>query len=321
MPSPKVRPMFPHAVDSTIMAAFATCPRKAYLEYILHWKPKTQSVHLVAGAAFAAGVEAARRGFWEQGLPPAEAEAQGLAALFKAYGNFECPPESAKSLERTAGALEFYFEQYPLGQDGMEPLLLPSGRRAIEFSFALPLDFAHPVTGDPILYTGRADAIVNFAGGLYNVDEKTTSSLGPSWSRQWEHRPQFTGYSWAARESGIAVQGTIIRGVSILKTKYDTQQAMTYRSDWEIERWMEQTLRDLGRMKEAWDSGWWDFNFTSCMDYGGCPFSQVCKSPEPQRWLETYFEQRVWDPLLRKEVSVEEYEKSWGHESAGIIKL
>ena len=198
----------------------------------------------------------------------------------------------------------------------MTPLFLSTGKRAIEFSFAEPLPFNHPVTGNPILYTGRTDLIAEFAGGNYVVDEKTTSSLGASWPRQWEMRSQFTGYNWAARRAGIKTAGTIIRGVSILKTKYDTMQVITNRADWEIDRWLEQVVRDLTRMQQCWESGWWDFALDgACTEYGGCPFVAVCKSPNPDQWLETYFEQRVWDPLARRELTVEEYNASWGDET------
>lgn len=313
------RPMFPHAVDSTIMSAFRSCPQKMFRTYVQHWKPKGESVHLVAGGAFAKGIEVARRGFYEEGMSADEAMASGINALLVAYGDFECPPDSAKSLERTAGALEFYFQSYPLGADGAVPITLPNGKRGIEFSFAEPLDFKHPVTGDPILYTGRSDMIAEFAGGVYIFDEKTTSSLGASWSRQWEMRGQFTGYEWSAGQAGIKTNGNIVRGVSILKTKYDTQQVITYRSPYEIDRWMQQTLRDLKRMQECWESGWWDYAIDgACAEYGGCSMVRICKSTEPEVWLPMSFQQRVWDPLLRKEMSIEEYEASWGHTRSDV---
>lgn len=312
------KPMFPHAVDSTIMASFRSCPQKTFRNYIEHWKPRTESVHLIAGGAFAAGIEIARRRFYEDGQSPENAMAAGLIALMTHYGDFECPADSAKSLERMCGAFEFYFTHYPLGADNAEPITFPNGQRGIEFSFAEPLEINHPVTGNPILYTGRADMIAEFSGGIYAFDEKTTSSLGASWSRQWELRSQFTGYQWAARQIGVPVQGTIVRGVSILKTKYDTQQAITYRSDMEVDRWLSQVNRDLKRMVECWESGWWDYNLDhACGEYGGCSLQGVCKSSDPHAWLDTYFHQRVWDPLLRKEVTVEEYEASW--EDGSII--
>lgn len=314
------RPMFPHTVDSTILSTFRSCPQKFFRQYVEHWKPLAQSVHLVAGGAFASGIEAARHAYYVDGKSSEEAEGEGLAALIKHYGDFECPSDSAKSLERMCGALEFYFTSYPLGADGATPITLASGRRGIEFSFAEPLPINHPVTGDPILYTGRSDMIAERAGGIYIYDEKTTSSLGASWGRQWEMRSQFTGYGWAALKQGIKTQGAIVRGVSILKTKYDTLEVPTYRTEYELERWEAQTVRDIRRMIQCWEEGYWDWNLDgACTDYGGCSFTRVCKESNPEAFLPVYFEPRVWDPLLRRETTVAEYEASWGHVREGGV--
>lgn len=308
------RPMFPHTIDSTILGTFRSCPQKFLRQYVQHWKPVAQSVHLIAGGAFASAIEAARNSFYVRGESSDDAEGHGLQALIKHYGDFECPADSAKSLERMLGAFEFYLHNYPLGADGAEPITLASGRRGIEFSFAEPLDIRHPVTGDPILYTGRSDMIAERAGGTYVYDEKTTSSLGASWGRQWEMRSQFTGYIWAAARQGIKADGAIVRGVSILKTKYDTLEVPTYRTQYELDRWEAQVNRDVQSMIRMWEEGYWDWNLDgACNDYGGCAFTSVCKSSEPEIWLPVKFEQRVWDPLARKELSVAEYEASWGH--------
>lgn len=309
---PSQRPLFPPTIDSTMLAAFRSCPQKMLRSYVQHYKPVEESVHLVAGKAFASGLEAARESFYVQGESTSTAEARGLQALFEAYGDFECPEDSAKSLERTAGALEFYFSQYPLGADGATPIKLNGGGHGIEFSFAEPLPIRHPVSGDPLLYTGRSDMIAEFAGGIFIEDDKTTSSLGASWSRQWDMRSQFTGYCWAASRVGIHTQGVLIRGVSILKTKYDTQQAVTYRAPWEVERWLEQVCHDLEHMIECWRSDWWDYNLDhACAEYGGCGFQRVCKSADPQPWLDQYYVQKVWDPLARSELTVAEWEAQW----------
>lgn len=301
---------FPHVVDASMLSAFRSCPQRFNLSYLHHWKPQGESVHLVAGAAFAAGLEQARRAYYEAGLTPDDSLAAGIQETMRAYGDFIPPEGSAKTLDRTVGALEFYFDRYPFGQDTAIPHRMPSGKRAIEFSFAHPLPFTHPTTGDPVIYSGRSDMICDFAEGLYIEDDKTTSQLGASWSKQWDLRSQFTGYCWAAREAGIPVNGVLVRGVSILKTKYDTAQAITYRSAWEIDRWLKQVVRDLNRMLECWRADDFDFSLDhACTEYGGCAFASTCKSPEPDRWLPMYFEQRVWDPLERTETPLEEV--SW----------
>lgn len=300
---------FPIAIDSTTLGTFRSCPQKMFRTYMEHWKPSSESVHLIAGGAFAEGIEQARRAYFEASASPEDAVAAGLRALIHKYGDFECPADSAKSLERTAGALEFYFEHYPLGHDGATPIKFADGRSGIEFSFAQPLPINHPVTGDPLIYTGRSDMVAEAYGGLYIYDEKTTSSLGPSWAKQWDMRSQFTGYCWAAKEAGLNPSGVCVRGVSILKTKYDTQQVLTYRSPYEIDRWLEQTCRDIERMIECWKNDWWDYNLDhACSEYGGCALQTVCKSNDPEAWLKVYFTRRVWDPLAREEVTFEQYQ-------------
>lgn len=298
------RPPFPAVLDSTLMAHFRACPRSAFLSSFEHWKPRSRSVHLVAGAAFARGLEVARLAYYAEGRPAADAEAAGLKALIESYGSFECPPDSAKSLERMMGAFEFYFHSYPLATDSAKPATLPGGRKGIEFSFAAPIDIAHPETGDPLLYSGRFDMIADYCGGLYGEDDKTASQLGPSWSKSWDLRSQFTAYTWGARSYGIRLEGFLVRGVSILKTKYDTQQAITPRPGWMVDRWYEQLIRDVRRMIECWESGYWDYNLDeSCNSYGGCSFRRVCLAPEDRShiWLAQDFERRAWDPVTRTE--------------------
>jgi len=296
------RPPFPTVLDSSIIATFRSCPRKFELEYLHHWKPLNESVHLIAGGAYAAGLETARKAFYSGECDSQEAIAAGLGVLLSTYGDFQCPPDSAKSAERTAGAYEFYFDNYPLETDEIKPLNLPGGKLGVEFSFAEPIEVTHPETGDPILYCGRMDMIGNYAGGIYGLDDKTTSQLGASWPKQWDLRSQFTGYTWGAQRAGLHLQGFLVRGVSILKTKYDTLQAITYRPAWQLDRWYQQLCRDVERMKVMWEEGYFDYNLDhACTEYGGCTFRQICLMQDPTAWLEGSFERRVWNPITREE--------------------
>lgn len=302
---------FPEVVDSTFIAAAKACETKAFRMYMEHWKPTGESIHLHAGAAFARGLEVARRAFWESGDSAEDAMAHGLRALIESYGDYQPEEGQAKTLERVAGAFEYYFDCFPLsreqlGQCDGEPVYVPGHGRAVEFSFAEPLNILHPVTGNPIIYSGRADMIARFAEGIYVWDDKTASQLGATWSAQWEHRSQFSAYTWAARRAGFNVNGVVVNGISILKTKYGDARAVTNRSHWEIERWEHEVERILKRMIESWRTGDYAYNLDeACASYGGCAFRTVCKSPEPETWLPMYFEKRVWDPLLRVETVLE----------------
>jgi hypothetical protein len=296
------RPPFPEVLDNSALSAFRSCPRKFQLEYLEHWKPKTPNVHLHAGGAFARGLEVAREAFYVEGLSPERAVARGLGALLEFYGMFEVPEDSVKGPERMCGALVYYFDTWKLEEDNAIPSTFPSGKRGIEFSFLEPLSVSHPTTGNPLLYSGRFDMVVDYAGGRFGEDDKTASQLGATWPRQWEMRAQFSGYCWGARQSGYPIDGMLVRGVSILKRGYDHAQTVTYRAPWMIERWEEQTYRDIKRMIGMWEEGFFDYNLDeACNAFGGCVFKQVCLSPDPTPWLETGFERRKWDPVSRKE--------------------
>lgn len=302
-------PSFPRVLDNTLMSAFRSCPQKFFLGGIQGWSLPS-SIHLHAGQAFAAGLEAARRAFWEKALQPEEAVAEGLQALWIAYGPVD-PPDGKKDAISVAEALVYYFDVWPLDEDPAVPARLPSGKRAIEFGFVEPImEETHPETGEPLLYAGRADMLVELNGAVFIEDDKTTSSLGASWSNQWDLRSQFTGYVWAAGRSGLSrikPSGVLVRGVSIQATGPKHAQYITYRTPWEIDRWYAQLLRDIRRMKQCWAEGWWDFNLDeSCSAYGGCVFRQVCKSPNPQEWLKIHFIRRFWDPVTRKETVYDE---------------
>lgn len=301
------RPAFPSVINSSLLSDFRACPRMAFWKSIEHWKPIGESVHLHAGKSFAVGLEMARKAYFEQGMDARSAEAIGVRALIEAYGDFQCPADSAKSCERMVGALMYYFERYPLDTEYATPAVLGEGRLGIEFSFAEPLGLQHPETGDPLLFCGRFDQLVSFQGALFGEDDKTTSQLGASWPRKWDMRSQFTSYCWAAQQTpGLKLAGFLVRGVSILKTKYDTLEAITYRPQWMIDRWYEQTLRDVKRMIQMWESGYWDYNLDeACESYGGCSFKAVCLSgSNPEAYLAFNYERRVWNPLTRIETAL-----------------
>lgn len=301
-----VRPEFPTVIDSSLIATFRSCPRKAFLEYFQHWKGKEVSVHLHAGGAYAHGLEAGRKAFFEEGKSAEESVALAVGACITAYGAFQCPEDSAKSATRMAGAVEYYFSRYPLGVDKAIPLQIGE-RRAIEFGGVEILDETHPETGEPLQYSWRMDQAVEFDGMKLGEDDKTTSALGASWPRQWDLRSQFTSYIWGAKRSlGLELNGFLVRGVSTLKTKYDTLQAITYRPDWQLARWEEQLYRDIRRMKQMWAEGYFDYNLDhACSEYGGCMFREVCLSKDPDLVLPQLYARRKWDPIRRIEIPLE----------------
>lgn len=295
---------FPRVIDNTIRTLFVSCPRKFYWRISRGLVAGDKSIHLHAGAAFAKGLEGFRLSYW--GDAPGDYERallEGFRALTKAYGydpEWEAVAleKSAKSYTRIATAYLAYWDRFHPDRDRLRPFI-HQGRPAVEFNFSVPLPIPHPQTGEPLIYTGRFDLLGEYMGALWAVDEKTTSAMGATWSRQWELRSQFTGYCWGAQQYGLPVAGALVRGVSVQKEQIKFGEAPVYQPEWKINRWYEQLLSDIRRMVRAWDSNQWDYNLSdSCASFAGCQYLSLCTKPNPETWIEGSYTVHPWDPTL-----------------------
>ena len=296
---------FPPFIDSTGRAQIAECAQKYNYSTIQKLTPKAQSVHLVFGASYARGLEVARKAFYGRGVAMAEIEPLILEAVFETWGSYQPmwgeSGAQAKTLDTCIQAIQYYFERWPMEVDTVRPYADSDGKPAVEFTFAMPIpEVPHPETGDPLLYVGRYDMLADVGGDLFVEDDKTTGQLGNGWSRRWELRSQFTGYCAAAQYYGYDVVGALIRGVAIYKTKFEGAQAITYRPQWQIDRWYHQLVKDLKRTIEMWKTGEWEFNLDdACSSFGGCPFLELCNKEHPASWIEGYYSKRDWNPLAK----------------------
>ena len=292
---------FPTVIDNSMRSAFVMCPMKYWLQYRQHLQPAKTNPDLFAGGCFAKGIEMARRAFYEEKLSEEASINAGAVAFINEWG-LEYDPDSdytPKTFDATLGAYLDYFREYPMGMDTIQPYINAEGRAGVEFSFAIPIpDVTHPITGEPILWAGRFDMLGEREGSLFVVDEKTTKQLGATWLNQWDLRSQFTGYCWAAKEYGLPVAGAIVRGVRILKARYGHAQVITYRPQWQIDRWLEQVQRDIKRMIVSWEEQHYDMNFDgACTMYSGCQYRSLCTQRNPENWVPGYFHYRPWNPL------------------------
>lgn len=303
---------FPEILDSTLLNDWRSCNRKGFFSGFRKLKPKGISIDLHAGGAFARGLEATRRAFYEGGYSAAQSVDLGVYSLIREYGYPQHnKPDTNKTWDRMVGALVAYFDQYPLGSDYLQPAII-SGKPAIEFSFAIPLDewgCFHPETGNPLILAGRADMVAQYKSSFYIEDEKTCSQLGESWGKKWELRAQFMCYNWAALRMGINVSGTIVRGICILKNDTKFAEALVRRNDLLLARWESQTKRDiismLNHYKWLRDSGFTAtdiFNYSlgdACESYSGCPYRELCLARDTEPYIAADYEENTWNPLTR----------------------
>lgn len=302
-------PILPLYVDSTMIACKRSCRQKFYKEFVLGLRPTGFSVDLHAGACFATAIETVGREIHENGVPLSTALSRAHGAFLDAWGDFIPQKETPKTLERVWEAVEEYFKTFPPLTDHIQPYLGADGRPTYEFTFAIPLDSKdnfplHP-SGECFIYAGKLDRLGQWNGKVVGQDEKTTKSIGSTWSDQWNLRSQFIGYCWALRQMGLNIDTIAVRGIGILKTKITIVEALKTYSDHLIARWHEQLRRDLWDIRRAWDEGYWDYNLAdACTSYGGCAFNELCNSANEASWLHNYTVKR-WNPLLKNPIGEE----------------
>lgn len=308
-------------IDSTMLVQLRACPRKFFWEYVLCLRPRGRKIDLIAGGAFAAGLEAARLAH-HFGADKMAVMKAAWVGFDKAWGDNPPMLHETKNYLRTLATLYDYLDFYPLATDHIRPLLREvNGLPAYEFSFALPLtgpEFPlHPVSGEPFVYVGRFDTFGFIDNTKVISDEKTTGrSFGDNWHQQWKLRNQFIGYTWASCELGHACTTVAIRGVLIQKTQSQFIEHIQTYSPTVLDKFRIQLARDLHRLCDFYNSGFFDYNFgDTCSAYNrGCAFLDLCEESHPQRWFGDFSRER-WLPADRTsaEIPHDEYSE-WDRE-------
>jgi len=295
-------PILPAYIDSTMISAFRSCPRKFFNEFVLGLRPPGISIDLHAGGAFAHCLEVVRKEVFlnQRGLTEALVRANAAFEIY--WGDFVIPEfkKTNKRPDRVWAAVEDYFRQYPPLTDHVQPYFM-DGKPTFEFTFAIPLEGEgwplHPVSGDPFFYSGRFDMLGEYMGRPVVEDDKTSGAGHyANWSEKWDLRSQFIGYTWACQQLGIDVHDVVVRGIGIQMTQIAHAEAIKPYSNTLRARWLEQLRRDLHRLVECYHSSYWDYNLgESCTAFSNCIFIQPCQSADPDPWLKT-FEVRRWNP-------------------------
>lgn len=310
--------MLPHHISSSSLTTWRACKRKFFWSSLMEFSPTGESIHLIAGGAVAAGLEAVRRGvFSEAGQSTRLTHQQllelALPAFSLAWGEFVAPEGATKSFHNTFSALDDYLQRYNPYDDIIQPFKRPSGAPAIEYKFSIPLDILHPDTNDPICFVGLFDMLGVFqhpSGELPCIlDEKTTGSISMRWADQWNLRGQFLGYCWACQQQGLPVNTACVRGIAIQKTQFNCATAIIEYPQFLIDRWYREMYRNVEDIVRAYTALKYTSTSTptsnpdfdsdleplfplnlgdSCSSYGGCVFATLCEAQDPWRFTSNY---------------------------------
>lgn len=303
----KLEPRFPEVITSSTRSIFNGCPEKFFYSIVCGLQIRgIPNVHINCGKAYAKALEAFRREY-HSSHDYDTAVAKGLEALIHAFGPHDLPEGETKNFDRTVGAFVEYLVRYPPERDHLKPLIGLLGP-SVEFSFAFEIPGCfHPVTGNPLLYGGTLDQLVEFNSLYFIYDDKTTGAMGPTWKYQWGLRSQFTGYVYGLKNGmpDIApkVAGAIVRGMCILKENFKSEEIITMRPDWMIERWKKRLVWDVQRMLQCWKDEYWPTigeENGECHSFGQCPFTTLCSSQHFENFLDVEYEVVRKDPITHE---------------------
>lgn len=214
----------------------------------------------------------------------------------------------------------WYLDQFE--HDTAETVIAEDGTPLVERSFRMELDWGpkagfdkgkikvesvdgtfETATEQPYLLCGHLDKVVNFIGGTYVMDHKTTkSTLSDYYFDQYQPNNQMSLYTIASQVIfGGPVKGVIIDAAQILVGSTVFARGMTYRTPAQSEEWLKDLHYWLDQAEKCATEGYWPMCDTACFN---CDFNKgegkICaKDPSVrQAFLEAGFtKEDPWNPL------------------------
>jgi hypothetical protein len=207
------------------------------------------------------------------------------------------PEHNKKTRPNLLRSVLWYLEFF--SHDNASTVRLANGKPAVELSFRLPVD-------NGIVLSGHLDRVVDWpmGGGSFVMDRKTTgSAVTPNYFDQYKPDNQMSLYSFAgAAVLSAPIKGVIIDAVQVAVGFSRYARGITYRSNEELDEWLEDTYAWIDKAHRAVDRGHFLRNDKSCHKYSGCPFRRVCGAAPSVRKqiLEGDYEVRQWNPLASR---------------------
>ena len=296
------------AWDSTSLGALKRCPRYYQYNIILGYITRGESVHLRFGSEYNNALVTYNK---HKALGE-DHETAMLAALRYALehtwdqtlGRPWTSDEPTKTRETLIRSVIWYLDKFE--DDPMQTLVLANGEAAVELPFRIHIDMDSGLTGESYLLCGYLDRKVEFAGGAWITDWKSTKyALDEKYFQRYSPDNQVSQYAFAGTMIGSEpIKGVVIDAVQLGVTFSRFQRSQIGRTPSQLEEWLYDSMHYIRQNESYVKNGYWPQNDTSCEKYGGCPYRQVCSaSPEirPQL-LKQLYHQRSWDPLVVREI-------------------
>lgn len=299
------------AIDSTSLALLQSCPYKYKMVIIDGWVPKGQSVHLTFGIHYHTAIQNYEI-YKAAGDSHKVAMRRAIKQLLVDAKDFNPEPINKatryKNRETLLALTIDYFDKF--ADDVAKTVILENGKPAVELSFRFELNWKPEGYDQPYLLCGHLDRVVEYNESNFVLDHKTTTSTPTQhFFEGFNPNIQMTIYTIAGKVvMDSPIKGVIIDAAQIMLEKPNTfQRGFTYRTPDILDEWLMDLRFWLQQAKTFSDADYWPMNNTSCGNYGGCEFRDICsKSPGVREtFLKGSFEQlepsKRWNPLITRE--------------------
>jgi len=298
------------AWDSTSLGWLKECPRKYQYHMLEGYVGRGEPVHLEFGIHYHEALERYENLRWGSMSHDSALSIVVRETLWRTWrdgkpwrAQKDFPADdktSLKSRENLIRTIVWYLDKFK-DDPAKTKINAETGKPMVELHFQFEID-QYAGSGRPYVLCGYLDRVVEFQDQTFVMDRKsTTSTLGSYYFEQYDPDNQMSLYTIASQVAfHTPVKGVIIDAAQIAVNFSRFVRSFVFKTPDQIEEWM----KDLGiwlRQAERYVAeNYWPQNDKSCHKYGGCVFREICsKSPSVRdKFLETNFEKRTWNPLI-----------------------
>jgi hypothetical protein len=294
------------AWDATSLSLLKTCPAKYFMSIIEGWESRRRSPHLTFGIILHEAIERYSRAKAE-GMDHQEAQREAVFVIYAQAGERDehgtwqpwQSDDPAKTLQSLFRTVIWYLEEFR--DDAAQVVRLSNGKPACELSFRFEIpDFVAP-DGNPYIFCGHIDSIVEFAEQRWVMDHKTSkAALGREYFKRYTPDNQMSMYALASKVVfGEPVRGVMVNGMQVAVNFSRFHRGFAHRTEAMLNEWLADTMTWIKFAEHFAMARHWPMNDLSCDKYGGCPYRDICASDPSVRldFLRGNFQSRTWDPL------------------------
>ena len=286
-----------YAWDATSLGYLKRCPQLYKYKMIDGYRSKKENIHLRWGQEMHTAFH--QYVLLRMDMDHNEAVFHVIRDLLYRIEDWDIPDHKTKTKSSLIVTIIRYLDKHK--DDPASTIKLSNGKPAVEVSFTFELDYG-PAEGQPYVLCGHLDRVVSFNDEIFFEDYKSTTFdvMRPEYFNHYHPDNQMSLYTVAVKDVfQTAVRGGIINAGQVKKDDTVFNRGITYRTDAELEEWLEDLHHWLDLAKHYAEIGHWPKNDTACHMYSGCEYRGICsKSPAVrQKFLDSEFEKKPWNPL------------------------